>query len=90
MLGDEQTSIKLFEKAAETTDADSHGHGRHHGHRGDGKPFIEGDTHVNATIGKSVALTCHVHNVKNYKVTGFHFHFKYRLYELSNIQADSF
>lgn len=32
------------------------------------KPFIEGDTIVNATRGKSAVLTCVVHNVKNYKV----------------------
>lgn len=32
------------------------------------KPFIEGDTIVNATRGKLAVLTCIVHNVKNYKV----------------------
>lgn len=35
----------------------------------DTKPFIEGDTIVNATRGKSAVLTCVVHNVKNYKVS---------------------
>ncbi len=33
------------------------------------KPFIEGDTIVNATRGKLAVLTCIVHNVKNYKVS---------------------
>ena len=31
-------------------------------------PYIEGDTIVNATRGKSAELTCIIHNVKNYKV----------------------
>ena len=35
------------------------------------KPFIEGDTIVNATRGKSAILSCVVHNVKNYKVSFF-------------------
>ena len=67
-FGDEKSGIKVFDRVSEANEADAHGH-RHHGHiRTDNKPYIEGDIHVNATIGKSTALTCHVHNVKSYKV----------------------
>lgn len=31
-------------------------------------PYISADAIVNATLGKNIALTCTVHNLKNYKV----------------------
>lgn len=47
-----------------------HAHHNHHQH-GPNDPYIDGDELVNATRGKSISMTCIVHNLKSYKITWY-------------------